>query len=111
MKKLSLILCLALVVVLLATAVAAAGGEGKKEKKAKVTVCHRTGAKPVENGGFNEENAGSNGSDRVLGHVITISESALPAHLAHGDREMALGTGIIYGKGKVPCDPEGEGPM
>jgi hypothetical protein len=50
----------------------------------KVTVCHATG-------------------DNVNDHVISISERALPAHLAHGDEESNLPPGSAC---VIDGDPE-----
>ena len=55
-----------------------------EDKPAKVLVCHIT----------NLNEAGT----RLVGHVIEISENALPAHCAHGDHNPVIAT-------KVKGDP------
>jgi hypothetical protein len=70
MKRLLILLCVVLFLAALPMSHLAFAGK-PEEKPAKVLVCHITG--------LNE--AGT----RLVGHVIDISENALPAHCAHGD--------------------------
>jgi hypothetical protein len=74
MKRLIAVLCVVAFVVALPLSHVAAAGKGKGPAP-KVDICHATDAFDVPQNEFTV----------IVGHVITVSENAVDAHLAHGD--------------------------
>jgi len=70
MKRLIVVLLVAAFIIALPMSHSASAA-----KKAKVDICHATDSFVVP----------SNGVTLIVGHVINVSESAVDAHLAHGD--------------------------
>ena len=74
MKRLLILLCVAGLLAALPMSHLALAGK-PEEKPAKVTICHVNSANDMVNGHW----------WLVGGRVIEVAESAVPAHLAHGD--------------------------
>ena len=75
MKRLIVVLCVVSVLVALSFShEAMAKKGGVPAKPVKVAICHATDGSPLMSGGT-----------LIVGHVINVSENAVPAHLAHGD--------------------------
>ena len=78
MKRLLILLCIAgLLAAIPLSHSALAKPTGEKVKPVKVKVCHITELVLGEE--FPD------GIDRLMGHVIDVSENAVPAHIDHGD--------------------------
>ena len=73
MKRLLILLC---VVGFLTALPLSHVAVAKKPKPVKVEICHATDSVELPGIGF------------ITGHVISVSENALDAHLAHGDAEL-----------------------
>lgn len=74
MKRLLILLCVAGLLAALPMSHLALADK-PEEKPAKVLICHLNGANPMVDGNW----------WLVFGRVIEVAESAVPAHLAHGD--------------------------
>lgn len=76
MKRFIVVLCVVGLLAALTFSHEAFAGKKKpiKVKLPKVDICHITASTPLMIGGT-----------LVIGHVINVSENAIPAHLDHGD--------------------------
>ena len=83
MKKLAVLTAVLAFVFALFVPQAIAGKKVEKVVKVKVDVCHIIAANDVVYGFLNSVN------DLYFGKVISVSESALDAHLAHGDYDCS----------------------
>ena len=74
MKRFIVVLCVVGLLAVLMFSHEAFAKKKAKKSPVKVDICHATASTPLESGGT-----------LIIGHVITVSENAVPAHLAHGD--------------------------
>lgn len=72
MKRLLILLCVVGILAVFPLSHSAFAGKGPAPK---VSICHVTGSVDIE----------ANQWTLVVGHVITVSENAVDAHVAHGD--------------------------
>ncbi len=92
-------LAMVLMVALSLPAVTQAKGD-KPEKKGKVTICHNL--KPCQGGDLIQSIMATPPGLLMVGHIIIVSEKAVPAHKAHGDVVWGYGGyGGGYGGGAV----------
>jgi len=93
MKRMLILLCLVGLIVAVPLSHSAFAAKKKKAKKkdpnVKVSICHATDSFDVP----------TNGWTQIVGHVITVSENAVDAHLAHGDSTVinSLDDSCIFG--------------